>query len=185
MPTEPTEECVSIAGPARSGFRPPRAGVTGVRIRAGTERESRASAFHPSPLDMLDDLGLVDGLMAIGLAAPRVQCRTRLAGVIAAFDFAGIADVSRHPYRLQNEQNNLTRIIEGKLKSNPNYRIEFGRRVCGARQDAGAARIAADGAHSEVRKVFDIAFEGFTCPARLLVIDTRWTSTPSSPASTR
>jgi 3-(3-hydroxy-phenyl)propionate hydroxylase len=66
---------------------------------------------------MLDDLGLVDGLMATGLVAPRVQYRTRLAGVIAAFDFAGIADVSRHPYRLQNEQNNLTRINRGQAQA--------------------------------------------------------------------
>src|SRR5262249_31212854 len=95
-----------------------------------------------------------------------------------------------HPYRLQSEQHNLTRIIDGKLSSDPNYRIEFGQRVCGARQDGdgvtvtlaapdgttherrGYFLVGADGARSEVRKAFDIAFEGFTWPERCLFIAT-------------
>jgi 3-(3-hydroxy-phenyl)propionate hydroxylase len=153
-------------------------------------RESRASTFHPSTLDLLDDLGLAAPLVATGLIAPRVQYRTRHDGVIAAFDFAAIADVTRHPYRLQSEQHNLTRIIDAKLRGDPNYRIEFDRRVVGARQDAdgvtvmlaredgsteerrGRWLIGADGARSEVRKALDVEFEGFTWPERFLVVAT-------------
>jgi 3-(3-hydroxy-phenyl)propionate hydroxylase len=153
-------------------------------------RESRASTFHPSTLDMLDDLGLADALVATGLIAPRVQYRTRHDGVIAAFDFSAIADVTRHPYRLQSEQHNLTRIIDGTLRGDPGYRIEFDRRVVGARQDAdgvavtlaradggteerrGRWLIGADGARSEVRKALDVEFEGFTWPERFLVVGT-------------
>jgi 3-(3-hydroxy-phenyl)propionate hydroxylase len=162
----PTEERVFIVGPGPVGLAAaaPRACAHGVEGAPALSRESRASTFHPSTLDMLDDLGLVDALIATGLVAPPVQYRTRHDGVMG-IRFAGIADVTRHPYRLQSEQNNLTRIIEGKLKSDPNYRIEFVRRVCGARQ-------VADGARSEVRKAFDIAFEGSTWPERFLVIGT-------------
>src|SRR5690349_8247401 len=153
-------------------------------------RESRASTFHPSTLDMLDDLGLADALVATGLIAPRVQYRTRHDGVIAAFDFGAIADLTRHPYRLQSEQHNLTRIIDAKLRSDPNYRLEFDARVVGARQDAdgvtvtlaradgsteerrGRWLIGADGARSEVRKALDVEFEGFTWPERFLVVGT-------------
>jgi 3-(3-hydroxy-phenyl)propionate hydroxylase len=153
-------------------------------------RESRASTFHPSTLDMLDDLGLAAALVATGLVAPRVQYRTRHDGVIAAFDFAAIADITRHPFRLQSEQHNLTRIIDGALRGDPSYRIEFDARVCGAQQDAdgvtvtlarqdgrtqerrGRFLIGADGARSEVRKALDIEFEGFTWPERFLVIGT-------------
>ena len=78
--------------------------------------ESRASTFHPSTLDMLDDLGVADALVATGLVAPRLQYRTRRDGVLAVFDFAGIADVTRHPYRLQSEQHNLTRIIDDSAR---------------------------------------------------------------------
>src|ERR1700685_4600471 len=129
----PTEECVFIAGAGPVGLIAAaalvRAGVP-VTVFEGApalSRESRASTFHPSTLDMLDDLGLAEALIATGLIAPRVQYRTRREGVIAAFDFSAIADVTRHPYRLQSEQHNLTRIIDARLRGNASYRVEFDR----------------------------------------------------------
>ena len=192
----PTEDRVFIAGAGPVGLSAAaalvRAGVpvTVFEGAAALSRESRASTFHPSTLDMLGDLGVADALVATGLIAPRVQYRTRRDGVIAAFDFAGIADVTRHPYRLQSEQHNLTRIIDRKLRGDSNYSIEFDRRVCAARQDAdgvtvtlasadgamherrGRHLIGADGARSEVRKALGVEFEGFTWPERFLVIGT-------------
>jgi 3-(3-hydroxy-phenyl)propionate hydroxylase len=183
-----TEQRIFIAGAGPVGLAAAaalvRRGIPVTVFEAAPQlnRESRASTFHPSTLDMLDDLGLADALVATGLVAPRVQYRTRREGVIASFDFAGIADLTRHPYRLQSEQHNLTRIIDAKLAGDANYRIEFDRRVCGARQDAegvtvtlatadgrteerrGRFLIGADGARSEVRKALDIEFEGFTWP---------------------
>src|SRR3979490_3255731 len=153
-------------------------------------RDSPASTFHPSTRDVLGGLGVADALVATGLVAPRLQYRTRRDGVIAAFDFSGIADVTRHPYPLQSEQRNPTRIIEGALRADPNYRIAFDRRICAARQDPdgvvvtlvapdgtteerrGRWLIGADGARSEVRKAFGVEFEGFTWPERFLVIGT-------------
>src|ERR1051326_8902353 len=164
--------------------------VTGFEGASELSRESRASTFHPSTLDMLDELGVAEALVATGLVAPRVQYRTRHDGIIAAFDFAAIADITRHPYRLQSEQHNLTRIIDARLAGDPGYRIEFDHRVVGARQDAdgvtvtlaredggteerrGRWLIGADGARSEVRKALDVEFEGFTWPERFLVVGT-------------
>jgi 3-(3-hydroxy-phenyl)propionate hydroxylase len=191
-----TEDRIFIAGAGPVGLSAAaalvRQGVPVTVFEGAGElsRESRASTFHPSTLDMLDDLGLAEALVATGLVAPRVQYRTRHDGIIAAFDFAAIADVTRHPYRLQSEQHNLTRIIDGKLRGDPGYRIEFDRRVVGARQDAdgvavtlarpdggteerrGRWLIGADGARSEVRKALDVEFEGFTWPERFLVVGT-------------
>ena len=190
------EERVLIAGAGPVGLTAAaalvRRGIPVTVLEASPElgRESRASTFHPSTLDMLDDLGVAEALVATGLVAPRVQYRTRHDGVIAAFDFAAIADATRHPYRLQSEQHNLTRIIDAGLRADPRYRIEFDRRVCGARQDGdgvtitlarhdgtteerrGRWLIGADGARSEVRKALDVEFEGFTWPERFLVIGT-------------
>src|SRR6267154_6512285 len=59
--------------------------VTVFEALPGLSKESRASTFHPSTLDMLDDLGVADALVATGLVAPRVQYRTRHDGIIAAF----------------------------------------------------------------------------------------------------
>jgi 2-polyprenyl-6-methoxyphenol hydroxylase-like FAD-dependent oxidoreductase len=191
-----TEDRVFIAGAGPVGLSAAaalvRQGVPVTVFEGAGElsRESRASTFHPSTLDMLDDLGLAEALVATGLVAPRVQYRTRHGGVIAAFDFASIADVTRHPYRLQSEQHNLTRIIDARLRGDPGYRIAFDRRVVGARQDAdgvavtlaradggmeerrGRWLIGADGARSEVRKALDVEFEGFTWPERFLVVGT-------------
>jgi 3-(3-hydroxy-phenyl)propionate hydroxylase len=152
--------------------------------------ESRASTFHPPTLDMLDELGVTAGLIAQGLIAPRFQYRSKQDGVIAAFDFSAIADVTRHPYRLQAEQFKLTRIIHTKLQGDPNFCIAFGRRVCGVTQDEagvtvqlaladgtteerrGRWLIGADGARSGVRSALGIEFDGFTWPERFLVVST-------------
>ena len=190
-----TEQRVFIAGAGPVGLVAAaalvRRGIPVTVFEAAQQlsRESRASTFHPSTLDMLDELGLAEALIKTGLVAPRVQYRTR-DGIIAAFDFAAIADITRHPYRLQSEQHNLTRIIDATLRGNPSYAIEFNRRVASARQDAdgvtvtlehadgtseqrrGRWLIGADGARSEVRKAFDIEFEGFTWPERFIVVGT-------------
>src|SRR5262249_39168812 len=126
-------------------------------------RESRASTFHPSTLDMLDDLGLADALVGTGLIAPRVQYRTRHDGIIAAFDFGAIVDVTRHPYRLQSEQHNLTRIIDAKLRGDASYQIAFDRRVVGARQDADGVTVTLarqDGGTEERRGRWLIGADG-------------------------
>ena len=164
--------------------------VTVLEAAETLSEESRASTFHPPTLDILDDLGLAADLIAQGLKAPRFQYRSKRDGVIAAFDFSTIADVTRHPYRLQAEQFKLTRIIHAALRGDPHFQIEFGRRVCGVKQDeagvtvqlasksgASEARhgswlIGADGARSDVRGALGIEFDGFTWPERFLVVST-------------
>jgi 3-(3-hydroxy-phenyl)propionate hydroxylase len=149
-----TEDRVFIAGAGPVGLSAAAALVhAGVPVTvfegaSALSRESRASTFHPSTLDMLGNLGVADALVATGLIAPRVQYRTRRDGVIAAFDFAGIADVTRHPYRLQSEQHNLTRIIDGKLRGEPAYAIEFGAAGTSSAPTAHAPRCARRSASS-------------------------------------
>jgi len=151
--------------------------------------ESRASTFHPSTLDMLDELGAAKPLVALGLIAPRFQYRSRRRGVFGEFDFKTIADVTRHPFRLQVEQSKLTRILLDRLRDDPNFRIEFSHEVEGVTQsgDSVTVRLAgehgtqertgrwligADGARSAVRHALGVEFEGFTWPERFLVIST-------------
>ena len=82
---------------------------------AGLSEESRASTFHPPTLDMLDALGAADPLIAQGLKAPAFQYRSKKHGLLAQFDFAEIADVTQHPYRVQCEQSRLTRILYDQI----------------------------------------------------------------------
>jgi 3-(3-hydroxy-phenyl)propionate hydroxylase len=164
--------------------------VTVFEASPSLSEESRASTFHPSTLDMLEAQGVAGELIAQGLVAPTIQYRAKRDGAIATFDFAAIADLTRHPYRLQAEQFKLTRIIAAKLAGHANVSIEFGKRVAGVTQDAGSVTVAledadgrgeqrcarwligADGASSRVRRALDIEFEGFTWPERFLVVST-------------
>jgi 3-(3-hydroxy-phenyl)propionate hydroxylase len=163
--------------------------VTVFEAGADLSEESRASTFHPPTLDMLDELGAAEPLIAQGLIAPQFQYRTKQDGLLAQFDFAAIADVTRHPYRVQSEQSKLTRILHEQLRSNPNFSIEFDAMVVGVAQDSSGVHVAlerggpqetrsgrfligADGARSEVRRALAIAFEGFTWPERFLVVST-------------
>lgn len=151
--------------------------------------ESRASTFHPSTLDMLHALGATEGLEANGLRAPYLQYRSKSDGILARFDFGDIADLTKHPYRLQCEQWHLTRVFHDLLKENPDFEILFGHAVEDCEQDGngvtvtvrtghattprkGRFLIGADGASSKVRHALGIDFEGFTWPDRFLVLST-------------
>ena len=148
--------------------------------------ESRASTFHPPTLDMLDELGFAAPLVAQGLVASRLQYRTKRDGIIAEFDFGAIADLTKHPYRLQAEQFKLTRIIADQMQGTLNFELNFSSPVKGVEQSdegvtviledgkrvAGRWLIGADGAGSAVRRALGIEFEGFTWPERFLVVTT-------------
>jgi 3-(3-hydroxy-phenyl)propionate hydroxylase len=168
-----------------------RSGVPVTVFEAGADLslESRASTFHPPTLDMLDALGAARPLIAQGLIAPKFQYRTMQHGVLAQFDFGAIADVTRHPYRVQSEQSRLTRILYEQLRAQPNFEIEFNSAVEQVTQNtsgvaiairrhgqsdtrAGRFLIGADGARSDVRRSLGIEFEGFTWPERFLVVST-------------
>ena len=143
---------------------------------------------------MLDDLGLAKDLMAEGRVAPNMQYRSR-AGVIAQFDFGCIADMTRHPFRLQAEQFKLNWIIHARLKDHPLFEIAFNKKVVGVTQDDesvcvrfadgterhGCWLIGADGARSGVRRGLGIEFEGFTWPERFLVVSTPYDFTKDFP----
>jgi 3-(3-hydroxy-phenyl)propionate hydroxylase len=190
----PIEERVFIAGAGPVGLVAAanlvRHGVPVTVFEAGDAlaEESRASTFHPPTLDMLDKFGAAGPLIAQGLKAPQVQYRTR-DGVIATFDFGAIADVTRHPFRVQAEQFKLTRILYERLAGRAGFRIEFGVKIANVEQDSAAVHvtvdrhgarerrsgrwlIGADGARSEVRRALAIEFAGFTWPERFLVVST-------------
>lgn len=168
-----------------------RRGIAVTVLEAGEDlaTESRASTFHPPSLQILSELGIVDELIATGLKAPGFQYRGRNRDLIAHLDMALLSGHTDFPFRIQNEQGTLTRIIRRELEkmehvtlrfAAPVERVEMGRDCAyiylpGDRREPSYHAdwvIAADGAGSAVRQSLGIAFEGVTYPERFLVAST-------------
>jgi 3-(3-hydroxy-phenyl)propionate hydroxylase len=140
--------------------------------------ELRGSTFHPPTLDLLDEFEIVPRMIEVGLKAPTWQFRDRETGPVATFDLSLLAGDTSHPYRVQCEQWKLMRFLEKELRK-LGADIRFSHEVNDVRQDVksvtvtaqtpsgpvevtGRYAIAADGAHSAVRRSLGVEFEGFT-----------------------
>lgn len=157
---------------------------------AGRVIDYRASTFHPPTLDLLEECGATEALLAMGLKAPVMQYRDRRLGRIAEIDFSVLANDTAHPFRLQCEQFKLTEWLYGRLARIPGAGVAFDHDVTAVRQDddgvevtadtpqgprryRGRYVIAADGGRSTVRRQIGVAFAGYTHPEQFLVAGTR------------
>src|SRR5215467_4849078 len=155
-----------------------RRGIPAVVLAAEPEpvMELRGSTFHPPTLDLLDEFGIVPRMIDMGLKAPTWQFRDRETGPVATFDLSLLAGDTNHPYRVQCEQWKLMRLLEEELRKIPGHDIRYGHEVVSVRQDAdsvgvvantngsevfiaGSYLIAADGAHSAVRRSLGVEFQ--------------------------
>lgn len=165
--------------------------VTLVEAAATLPEDLRASTFHPPTLDMLDDLGVIDQLLEVGIVCPEWQYRDTREGVVANWDLGVLKDDTRHPYRIQCEQYKLTRIIVAELEKMDNVDVRFRVRGTGTSQDdhgvtltvegpdgpeelKGKYLIAADGASSVIRITQGIEFPGLTFPELWLCTSTEF-----------
>jgi 3-(3-hydroxy-phenyl)propionate hydroxylase len=160
-----------------------------LEMSATVPRDLRASTVHPPTLDMLEELGVVDDYIAMGVIADRWQLLHLGTRERVVFDLAAIKGHTRHPYRLQCEQHKLAPLLNARAKASPLIEIVYGATVLSASQDArGATAVAeiagekrdfagcylvgADGAHSAVRQSLGLTLEGFTYPAATTLITT-------------
>jgi 3-(3-hydroxy-phenyl)propionate hydroxylase len=150
----------------------------------------RAATTHPSTLEMIARVGLIDQFIQEGLVARYFQfwdkpSRTK----IVEFDHDNLRDETPYPFVVQTEQHKLARMGMERLKGFADAEVRFATRVTGVTQDANGARITADGpegsevfhgdyvigadgGRSMIRKALDIDFEGFTWPEHFLVLTT-------------
>ena len=181
--TKTAKAIVVGAGPVGSvaAWRLAEMGVDVILLEAHPDcpEDLRASTLHPPTLEMLNEFGIVDDLIEMGLKAPVYQYRNRQSGETFAFDLTELQDMTDYPYRLQCEQFKLARLLTAKLADHPNGEVLFSRRVLTVEQDGSGVTlkvettrdietyradfvIACDGAGSTVRKWLDVGFEGFT-----------------------
>lgn len=181
---------IAGAGPVGmvAALRLAQAGVSVLVLEAGDDlaMDSKASTFHIPSLELLDTLGIGETMHAQGLRAPVFQQRERHGGVLAELDLSVLADETRFPWRLQLEQNKLTRIIRPIVEAMDEVELRFGVRVASAEDHGdhatlildGGERVDADwvlgcdGANSMVRQSLGFGFDGVTFPERFLVMST-------------
>ena len=168
---------------ARLGHR-----VTLIEARPQIDDSPRASTTQPPTLEIIEQLGLIDEYIRVGLVSRTFQFWDRpTRRMIAEFDFARLAGETPHPYVVQTEQHKLALMGIERLRQMPNAKVVMGERVVGLSQNPSAVNvktengeyeadylIGCDGGRSTVRKALDIEFEGFTWPERFLVITTRF-----------
>jgi 3-(3-hydroxy-phenyl)propionate hydroxylase len=188
-----TQVLVAGAGPvgAVCAYRLAEMGIDVVLLEAGPTcaLDLRASTFHPPTLEMMDELGLVEDLIARGLKAPVYQYRNRRTGEHVDFDLSELADVTPYPYRLQCEQWKLAQLASGLVAEHPHGQVKFSHRVVSFQQDETGVTVwaetpfaieeircdylvACDGGNSIIRKWLDVEFEGFTYPEKFLCLST-------------
>jgi 3-(3-hydroxy-phenyl)propionate hydroxylase len=164
--------------------------VTLLEAEAKVDDSPRAATTHPSTLEMIARVGLIDQFIQEGLVARYFQFWDKPARAkIVEFDHDVLRDETPYPFVVQTEQHKFARMGIERLKSFPDVEVRFGTRVITVSQDADGATIsaegpdgretfrgdyviAADGGRSTVRKALDIDFEGFTWPERFLVLTT-------------
>ncbi|MBK0419778.1 FAD-dependent monooxygenase [Leucobacter sp. CSA1] len=167
-------------------------GVDVLVVEAGSElgTTSKASTFHPSTLDLLDEAGAAEELLPLGVVVDEIQWRDLAGDILASVPFSVLEGRTGFPYRLHAEQTLLTPILLRKLRElNPDS-VRFSSRCVSVEQGDGSVTatiagfdgattvtsgflLAADGAHSEIRKQLGIGFPGASYESRALRVVTK------------
>jgi 3-(3-hydroxy-phenyl)propionate hydroxylase len=142
-----------------------------IESEPGTTLDLRAGTFHPPTLEMLQESGVTDAMMGIGIRVPRWQARDREYGLIVEWDLSVLEKDTPFPFRLHLEQHRLTPILLDMLLKYAHAEVRFGHEFVSLVQDA-------DGGRSPVRKSANIGFGGYTWPERYSVISTTFDFAP-------
>ena len=167
---------------ARKGMR-----VTLFEAEREIDHSPRAATTHPSTLEMLAELGLLEEFQSLGLVARHFQFWDGATKkLVAQFDHEVLRDETPYPFVVQTEQHKLCELGLRRLSAISDVEVRLGTSVVEVSQDAkgvqvttgGAEQhvfdyvIGCDGGRSTVRRCLNIAFEGYTWPERFLVLTT-------------
>jgi len=153
-------------------------------------KDQRAASIHPPTLELLDSLGITGKIIPLGLISKAYRFHDRVThSVVAEFDLDRMRDEFKFPFVLQYEQYKLTASIAAEYANAANFDVRFAHCVTGIAphgdgvdvevgSQAGTERLRAayvigcDGGRSTIRRLADIAFEGFTYPEKFIKIAT-------------
>ena len=168
---------------AQQGFA-----VTVLEAESKIDDSPRAATTHPSTLEMIARVGLIDPFIAEGLVARYFQFWDKATHTqIAEFDHELLRGETEFPFVVQTEQHKLCNMGLKKLEKYPDVAVRLCTRLVALSQDEdqvtvtaegpngteafrGDYVIGADGGRSVVRKDLGIEFEGYTWPEQFLVL---------------
>jgi 3-(3-hydroxy-phenyl)propionate hydroxylase len=169
--------------------------VTLIEQLPDAAEDQRAATIHPPTIEMLVELGLEAEMFSEaptgGMPAPLFHFRDRATGeLIAVFDISLLKGEVPYPYVVQWEQYKLVHAALPYIKASGIGEVRFSTKLARLAQTAdhveatvtnadgeterlrGRYLIGTDGASSTVRRLAEIAFEGFTYPERFIKIGT-------------
>lgn len=151
----------------------------------------RAMVYHWAVLDGLEQLGVLDDVLAAGFTSTQLQFYIFGTGERITLD-AGecLKSVTAHPYNIHLGQNKLAEIALRHLQALPNFSIRWNTEVSALTQQDGSVTlhcqqdghtvdleagwvVGADGANSSIRKALGLGFEGVTWPERFVATNLR------------
>jgi len=184
------------AGPVglTTALRLSQLGIRSIILEKNTliQTELRASTFHPPTIEMLDQLGIADELISIGLKTKQWQFRVHETGEKAVFDLGHINNDTKYPFRLQAEQKELCRIATKKAENDKNVDLRMGHQLNNLFQNDEFVEIsvsaedqpdytvktplmvAADGGKSKSRDIMGLSFSGKTYPETTILVATEF-----------
>ena len=196
MPPKKEPILIVGAGPVglTSALRLSQLGIRSIVIEKNTtiQSELRASTFHPPTIEMLNELGIAEDLIAIGLKTKCWQFRVHETGERAVFDLGHLAQDTKYPFRLQVEQKELCRIATKKAEADENIDLRMGHSLENFAQKKDFVEIiaklknhekykieapiliAADGGSSKIRKIMGLEFSGLTYPETTILVATEF-----------
>jgi 3-(3-hydroxy-phenyl)propionate hydroxylase len=174
---------VAAIAAAQKGFK-----VTLLESTKEVDHNPRAATTHPSTLEFIDQVGLIDEFIEQGLVARYFQFWDRdTKSRVAQFDHDLLKDETKFPFVVQTEQHKLVLMGLKRLATFPDVSYQFGITVTNLQQspdqviltteqDGETGQITADyvigsdGGKSTIRKLLNIEFEGYTWPERFIVL---------------
>ena len=164
--------------------------VTVLEQEPAPVEDQRAATIHPTSLEMLDELGVTQKIIPLGLVSSKYRFHDRVSGtVVAEFDLDRLKDEIRFPFVVQYEQYKMTATIAAEYGNASDFDVRFSHSVTGLRQTADGVEldietpggpekmtadyvIGCDGGRSTIRKLAGIDFEGFTYQEKFIKIAT-------------
>src|SRR6185295_4203895 len=104
--------------------------------------DQRAASLHPSTLEMLDDLGVTEQIIPLGLVSSAYRFHDRVShSVVAEFDLGLMKNEIRFPFVLQYEQYKLTASIAAEYGNASDFDVRFSHAVTGLTETADGVEV--------------------------------------------